>query len=119
MQLENDKNEVNSNLESTVMNFDESLLQILTPKALKNLEIFEEKPDFEDVRFLAQTPPPPCVRMCPLLANPPSPLECGRPLWMAPYYFAVSFNCFLKFVPVAKTLSAHVIWLMNSRMLYK
>ena len=22
--------------------------------------------------------------MCPLLADPPSPLGCGRPLWMAP-----------------------------------
>ena len=35
------------------------------------------------------TPPPPCVRMCPLLTNPPSPLGCGRPLWMAPYQCTV------------------------------
>jgi hypothetical protein len=29
--------------------------------------------DFADVRILPLTPPPPCVRSCPLLADPPPP----------------------------------------------
>ena len=45
--------------------FIRSLFQKFSPQSLKNLEIAEEKPDFEDVRFSAQTPLPPasaCVR---------------------------------------------------------
>ena len=51
-----------------VISFDGTLFQKFSPQALKNLEIAEEKPDFEDVRFSAQTPLPPasaCVRFWP------------------------------------------------------
>ena len=41
-----------------VISFYGTLFQKFSPQALKNLEIAEEKPDFEDVRFLAQTPSP-------------------------------------------------------------
>ena len=35
---------------------------------------------------LTNQPPRPPVHICPLLPDPPSPLMCGHPLWMAPVH---------------------------------
>ena len=48
------------------------LLSVFPSEAKKNKK-FEIIFDFSDVRNLPLTPPPPHVRSCPLLADPPSP----------------------------------------------
>ena len=60
---------------------------LLAHTTLHKLRKFWYKFEFWGRPHFATDPPPPCVRMCPLLTNPPSPLGCGRPLWMAPYLY--------------------------------